>query len=111
MNDELPLVNDASAWKGADFANDESWIHTLSAPEVDELTIAARHCLDRGLGATDIAPSDFPLKKLAPTIAGWAEQINNGRGFLLVRGLARKSLSDDEIRAVFWGIGLYLGVP
>jgi hypothetical protein len=39
--DQLPLVNDASAWKGADFKDDDSWIYTLSASEVDELASAA----------------------------------------------------------------------
>jgi Taurine catabolism dioxygenase TauD, TfdA family len=111
MNDGLPLVTDASAWKGADFRNDESWIYMLSAPEVEELATAARQCLSRGLGVTDISVSDFPLKSMAPTIAGWAEEINHGRGFLLAKGLPKERFSDDEVRAMFWGIGLYLGAP
>lgn len=111
MNDRLPLVNDASAWKGADFTNDESWIYTLSAPEVEELATAAKQCLSRGLKVTDISVGDFPLKNMAPTIAGWAEEINNSRGFLLVKGLPKERFSDDEVRAIFWGIGLYLGAP
>ena len=111
MNGRLPLVKDASAWKGADFTNDESWIYTLSAPEVEELATAAGQCLRRGLAVTDISVGDFPLKSMAPTIARWAEEINHGRGFLLVKGLPRERFSDDEVRAMFWGIGLYLGAP
>ena len=108
---QLPLVTDATAWKGADYANDTSWIYTLSAPEVEELARPRSQCLGRGLEVTDIEAGDFPLAQLAPTIAGWAEEINNGRGFLLVKGLPRERFSDDEVRAMFWGIGLYLGVP
>lgn len=111
MRNDLPLVNDASAWRGADFANDNSWIYRLSEAEVEELSGAARRCLRPGLDVTDIARRDFPLTNMAPTIASWAEEINNGRGFLLVRGLPKERFSDDEIRAIFWGIGLYLGVP
>src|SRR5689334_14131253 len=101
MTGELPLVSDASAWAGAEFANDDSWIHTLTPKEVEALASAAKQCLARGLGVTDVTPRDFPLPELAPTIAGWAEEINNGRGFLLVRGLPKARFSDDEIRAMF----------
>src|SRR5688572_21575473 len=111
MNDSLPLVSDASAWKGADYANDGSWIYELSAPEADELAAAARQCLGRGLDVTDIKLPDFPLARMAPTIASWAAELNNGRGFVLVRGLPAERFSDDEIRATFWGIGLHLGIP
>ena len=111
MDEPLPLVNDASAWKGADFADDSSWICTLSAHESEALCRAARHCLGRGLKATQITAADFPLPGMAARIAQWAEEINHGRGFLLVRGVPRERLSDEELRAIFWGIGLYLGVP
>ena len=111
MNARLPLVNDATAWKGADYANGASWIYTLSDSEVDELATAARQCLGRGQALTDIKAADFPLARLQSTIAEWAEEINNGRGFVLVKGLPRERFSDDEVRAMFWGIGRHLGIP
>ena len=111
MNARLPLVNDATAWKGADYANGASWIYTLSDSEVDELATAARQCLGRGQVLTDIEAADFPLARLQSTIAEWAEEINNGRGFVLVKGLPRERFSDDEVRAMFWGIGRHLGIP
>lgn len=111
MDRTLQRVEDRTAWKGTDYRHDASWIYTLDAKEVAELTAAARGCLDRGLEITAVTRDDFPLTTLAPTIAGWAEEINHGRGFLLVRGLDQADLSDDEIRAMFWGIGLHLGMP
>ena len=109
--DQLPLVNDATAWKGADYVNDRSWIYALSAPEVDELARAAGECLRRGLDITAITAADFPLERMASVIAGWANEINHGRGFVLVKGLPPERFGNDEIRAMFWGIGLYLGKP
>lgn len=108
---QLPLVNDRSAWRGADFRDDGSWICTLTPKDTEELASAARRALAHGLAVTSIQVADFPLPTLAPAIAAWAEEINNGRGFLLVRGLAHERYSDDEIRAMFWGMGLYLGYP
>ena len=111
MMTRYPLADDAGAWKGSDFHGDSSWIHTLTGNEVEELASAAQRCLARGLETTRIGRADFELGTLAPTIAGWADEINGGRGFLLVRGLPQERFSDAEIRAMFWGIGLHLGSP
>ena len=104
-------LNEASAWKGSDYKDDASWIYTLTHAEVDELESAARRCLERGLQATQIRREDFALETLATRLAGWASEINHGRGFLLVRGLPRDRLSDAALRAIFWGTGLYFGTP
>lgn len=101
MTKQLPLVNDASAWTGAEFENDESWIYTLSADDAEELASAAQRCLKRDLEVTDIRAHDFPLESLGSSITAWAEEINNGRGFLLVRGLPQDRFNDDEVRAMF----------
>jgi len=104
------LVTEANAWKGSDFAHDQSWIVDLDACHVAELERAAAPCLARGLREIDIRPADFPLPTLGSQVRTWAHDINRGRGFLLVRGLPER-FSDAQIRAMFWGIGLYLGSP
>lgn len=105
-----PLVTERSAWKGAEFRDNDSWIRTLSLSEAEELGAAARRCLARRLPVTEIRREDFPLETLGRTISSWADEINTGRGFLLVRGLPA-DLDDETVRTIFWGIGLYLGVP
>lgn len=104
------LITEANAWKGADFANDTRWHITLNARQVAELQSAADACIARGLREIDIQQKDFPLPGFAREIEAWADEINRGRGFLLLRGLP-ETWSDEQIRAAFWGIGLYLGAP
>lgn len=104
-------VNDKSAWMGRDFRNDESWIVTLTESQVAELSDAARPCLERGLALTEVTRGDFVLKALQPAIESWAEEINNGRGFVLVKGLPAAKIGDAMVRTIFWGIGLYMGTP
>ncbi len=104
------LVTEANAWKGSDFAGDTRWNITLNARQIAELETAANACIARGLREIDMTEADFPLPTFAKEIADWAHEINRGRGFLLVRGL-REDFSDAQIRAMFWGIGLYLGSP
>ncbi len=104
-------VNDKSAWMGRDFRNDDSWIVTLTQGQIGELSDAARRCVERGIALTEVTRGDFALTALAPAIEQWAEEINNGRGFVLVRGLPAAQLGDAMVRMIFWGIGLYMGTP
>lgn len=110
MKPAISLEKDPCAWKGADFANDDSWVYTLTPEDNDELGRAVRENLLRVNDVTKILREDFPLPILGPKIVQWAEEINNGRGFALVRGLRHEALGDNEVRAAFWGIGLYMGV-
>jgi len=105
------LVSDASAWKGCDYADNRRWIVELTARHVAEVDTAAAACANRGLMWSDIRREDFALPTLATDIREWAQQINHGRGFLLVKGLPVERLNNDQVRSIFWGIGLHLGVP
>lgn len=111
MTRSVPLLQDASAWKGTDFAGDDSWIVTLSDADVDILIAASRRCIERGLVAPAAEREDFPLGAFAGKVEAWAREINQGRGFVLVRGLPVDRLDDREIRTIFWGLGLHLGQP
>ena len=59
---------------------------------------------------SDIRREDFALPTLATDIREWAQQINHGRGFLLVKELPVER-NNDQVRSIFWGIGLHVGVP
>src|SRR4051794_17361583 len=102
------VVSDASAWKGCDYADNRRWIVELTSRHVAELDAAAAACSNRGLMWSDIRREDFALPTLATDIREWAQQINHGRGFLLVKGLPVERLNNDQVRSVFWGIGLHL---
>ena len=104
-------VSDKSAWMGRDFRDDDSWIITLTHSQVAELSEAASRCIERGLGVTQIKRADFKLASMAPLIESWAQEINHGRGFLLVKGLPAAQLGDAQVRTIFWGIGTYMGSP
>jgi hypothetical protein len=105
------IVTDRSAWKGTDFAKDTSWIGQLTEPEINEIVSAADRCLAKGIEIETITRNDFPLPTMAARIAEWTQEINYGRGFVLVRGIPARKLSKDQVRAAFWGIGTYMGSP
>jgi len=99
------------AWRGADLAGDDTWIQVLSGTAIDEIDRALATVKSRGLHFPDFAAADFPLPLLAADLARHADELENGRGFLLLRGLPVERYTDDEIRIVYYGIGLHLGEP
>ena len=95
-------------WKGADLRNSTAWIRPFTNEELAEIDAALRACKARGLVWADIAREDFPLPQLSAALAGVAQELETGRGMILLRGLPLE-YSAEDLRAVYWGIGTHLG--
>ena len=105
-----PLVDGPSAWIGADLArHPEAWIYTLAPSETDEIETAVAAVRGRDLAA--LARADFPLRKLGPVLDGLRDEILNGRGFVLIRGLPVEGKPIEDSAAAYWGIGVHFGNP
>ena len=103
-----PLIKGPSAWIGADLARrPEEWTYCLSPADIAESEAAVA-----GVAGRDIASinrSDFVLPRLGPVLDGLRDEILNGRGFVLLRGLPVDGRPIAESAAAYWGIGTYLG--
>ena len=102
-------VTDPSAWHGPDFADDESWIEVLTAKELAELDVALQSVKERGLEQCSFGRDDFPLPTLSARLNKIADDLENGRGFTLIRGLPVEKYTLDEVRHIYWGLGTYFG--
>jgi alpha-ketoglutarate-dependent taurine dioxygenase len=103
------LVSDASAWRGPDLTQASDWIVTLTQAQVRDLEAALARVRGRPIQA--IARADFPLPSLDATIARIAAELEDGRGFVLVRGFPLDGHDQDAIMRLYWGFGLHLGEP
>lgn len=99
------------AWRGVDLAGDDSWLHPLSAADVAELDAAVAHVAARGLRYPDFTAADFPLPTLSQALRRHADELENGRGFTVLRGLPVQQRSDEQIRVMQYGLGLHMGKP
>jgi hypothetical protein len=103
-----PLIEGPSAWYGPDLAQrPETWIRTLTGPELAELDAAVTGILGRDLAR--VTRADFPLPTLGPVLDGLREEVLNGRGFVLLRGLPVAAHDIAYNAAAYWGIGTYFG--
>jgi hypothetical protein len=102
-------VATASAWRGADFKNDTSWIVRMTPSDIDEIDSALKAAKATGKEVTQLTRNEFPIQSLAKRFRAWRDEVTDGRGFVLVRGLPVERYSDVEVRTIFWGIGLHWG--
>lgn len=104
-------ITGPSAWKAADLANSDAWIYRLSPDAIATLDAALASVKARGLSFPGFGKADFPIESLAGELNRWSEELENGLGFLLVRGLPAERYSDDDFQILTYGIGLHLGRP
>ena len=104
-------IDGPAAWLGADIADDESWRAHLSGEEIDAIDAALAGVKARGLAPPRFTAADFPLGPLSTRLAAIADELEEGKGFFLLRGLPVDRWSEEEIDTVYYGVGLHLGQP
>ena len=62
-----------------------------------------------GRDIAGIRRTDFPLLALGPVLDRLRDDVLNGRGFVLIRGLPVEGRPINESAAAYWGIGTYFG--
>jgi len=102
-------VRHPSAWYGRDLVNDGSWIVHLGPGHLTEIATAVESVARRGLPFAALTKDDFPMPTLGPQLRQWQDEIVNGRGFYVLRGLNTEAYSDEQVGTIFWAIGLHLG--
>ena len=108
MKDE---ITGPQAWRGDELAHDTSWMVDLSGQDIDALDHALctlRASRKQGL---DFQMADFPLPSWRGMLTEIAEELENGRGFCLMRGLPVDKYDEVDLKAVYYGIGLNMGRP
>ena len=81
-------VTGPSAWQAADVTQrQDEWLRPLSPEAIAALDAALAGLEARGLRFPHFTKEDFPLDALAPELARWSEDLENGLGFLVARGI------------------------
>ena len=102
------VMSGRANWRGPALAASPDWIRTLTDLERNEIDDALHHFRAQGIGLEDMTIEHFPLPRLRHTLGQVLEELETGRGFQVLRGLD-VTHSLDDLRAIYWGMGLYLG--
>jgi hypothetical protein len=102
-------VTGPSAWYGRDMKESDEWIFRLSEADIAEIDAAVQ--ASRALKIQDIGRAQFPLPTLGHRLDGLLDELLEGRGFTLVRGLPMERYDTETAARAYWGLGRYLGAP
>jgi hypothetical protein len=100
----------AALWTGADLAADPSWRVEIDATQRDDLCRATDAVLARKASFADVDRSSFALPSWTGLIARARHDVEDGRGFVLLRGLPVERYGPAELEILFWGLGAHLGI-
>jgi hypothetical protein len=104
-------ITGPAAWRGADVGTASAWTHHLTPTQIALMDQALDTLATSGHRYPSFSKEHFPIEPLGPLLAQWAETLENGRGFHVVRGLPVERYTEEQIKCVTYGIGLHLGQP
>jgi alpha-ketoglutarate-dependent taurine dioxygenase len=99
------------AWRGSDFPDPEAWTYRLPLTALAALDSAMRHIRNEAREISGLTLADFPALYFEADAAALRNEVQSGRGFVVIRGLPIDSYSDEEAAIIYWGIATYLGTP
>lgn len=103
-------ITGPTVWEAAEYKdNPERWTHPFSQEEIKELSTAADRFIAAGHPLTGITKELFPLPKLSGFLGTLRNELSNGKGFLLFKGLPVRDWGLQKSATAYMGLGTYLG--
>jgi len=94
-------VIDPAGWYPEDLATDDSWIYELSTQETNEVRDAVTAIEERGLDILDIRGEDVKMPDLDRSLGMLYDELLNGRGFFLLRGVPVGDFNNVQAAAAY----------
>lgn len=103
-------ITGPTVWAKEHYQNHpERWTHVFSESEIAELSRAADDFLAAGHPLTGMTKEKFPLPTLAPFFQSVRNELLNGKGFILFKGVPVQEWSLEKCAAAYLGFGAYFG--
>jgi hypothetical protein len=99
---------------GCEWRRDElgdSYVFQLTDDHVEELDRALVHAEASCDDVLDITRESFPLPTLGVELARITDDLVNGRGVVLIRGVPVERYGKGRASSIYWGVGTHLGRP
>lgn len=104
----LPHQSQSFGWNAASFKSPSDYTLTLTDQERSELMAAVR-ALPDVKAPQSAGAAQFAMAMLSPRLRTAYEDVRDGRGFVVLRGLPVDDVSVDEFIAAVWGVGAHFG--
>jgi alpha-ketoglutarate-dependent taurine dioxygenase len=96
-------------WRREELA--DGYVYEFTAEQLDELDAALAYAEAQADDVLDITRATFPLPALGPELVRITDELINGRGVVLLRGLPVEQYGKERASKIYWGVGTHLGEP
>lgn len=107
----LAPITSRAAWRGDQLSKGQDWIYPLSDAQIAELEALGTRFMAENPDLRTVRAEDYPLVETATACEEWRQEVEFGRGFVLVRGLRADLYSDALSSAIYYILGLHMGDP
>ena len=99
----------SQVWANDSFTSNDDWIVELTTQEITEIYDAVQASIQSNKPIGNLTSADFKFDHLGPKLTVIKNDILNGKGFTLLKGLPAADWSDEELVRAYWGIGTWIG--
>lgn len=108
----LQTVVDPAGWTREELARDhEHWTHELTRSEIGEIDAAVATIEQRGIEIADVRGRQLSLPALRPTLDRLSDELIDGRGAVLIRGVPVHRYTRLQSAIAYWVVGTHFGDP
>lgn len=106
-------IQEKCAWIGSQLRHNDSWVHYLSAATLAQFDQNLKLLAEKDVHAPNFSKQDFPVDSVdvLKELNALADEIENGYGFIVIRGLSVEKYTEEQLTDLYYGMGLYLGQP
>ncbi|OTA96557.1 hypothetical protein M434DRAFT_373646 [Hypoxylon sp. CO27-5] len=95
-------------WEGDSLAQTYNWTYVLSPSQLDEIETALKHFKSLGLPLGYVNQETFPLPQLHSELRKLSDELHNGHGFFVIRGLRVDEHSREENIIIYAGLSSHI---
>lgn len=106
----MKCVDNAAAWRGPDL-EPEDWLYHLDGAESEAIAATLADIKSRDLSLAQIEPATVAVPAMSQAIHDWLHRLEDGLGFVIIRGLDVSALSASDAALVYYALGRQMGYP
>jgi len=100
-----------AAWKATDFASKKDLTVELDGRHLAALEAGLAALKAETLEHGAVTPQRFPLGRIADDVAAWREEVQRGRGLLILGGFPVRDMEPKDLRLMYLDLGSHFGRP
>jgi len=102
------IIEHPSAWTSKELGGKERLIRRLTNEQVDAIELLLRQTAH--LKPQQVTRADFDHPVVNELLTAVRKEILDGRGAVIVSGIAPDRFSEEQFQRIFWGFGTHLGI-